>query len=69
MQPARLKGRIISWAEMEIKHTNHPRKSGQLLEAVLYRGGELPRGEAAKYLMQGSVRRAELWQCFCGVEF
>ncbi len=54
MQPARLKGRIISWAEMEIKHTNLPRKSGQLLEAVLYRGGELPRGEVAKILDVGA---------------
>ena len=45
MQPERLRARILLWAEEEIKLGLLPKKSGSILEAVLYRG-ELPRGEA-----------------------
>jgi len=46
MQPDRLRTRILLWAEEEIRLNNLPRKSGSVLEAVLYRG-ELPRGDVA----------------------
>ncbi len=38
--------RIRVWAEEEIRLGNLPSKSGNILEAILYRG-ELPRGDAA----------------------
>lgn len=45
MQPARLRARILIWAEEEVRLGQLPPRSGNILEAVLYRG-ELPRGEA-----------------------
>jgi Fic family protein len=45
VQPARLRHRILTWAEEEIKLGSLPPKAGSVLEAVLYRG-ELPRSEA-----------------------
>ena len=45
-QPDRLRARILLWAEEEIRLGTLPAKSGNILEAVLYRG-ELPRGDAA----------------------
>jgi Fic family protein len=45
MQPEQLRTRILLWAEEEIRHGLLPPQSGNILEAVLYRG-ELPRGEA-----------------------
>lgn len=44
-QPKELRGRILSWAEEESKMKNLPPNSGRVLEAILYRGGEMPRGE------------------------
>lgn len=49
VQPDRLRGRIMAWAEEEIKAGALPRKSGQVLEAVLFRG-ELPRADVAPLL-------------------
>lgn len=46
MQPDRLRARILLWAEEEIRLGKLPPKSGNILEAVLYRGG-LPRADAA----------------------
>jgi len=46
MQPERLRARILTWADEEVRLTALPPKSGHILEAVLYRG-ELPRGDAA----------------------
>lgn len=46
VQPDRLRARILLWAEEEIRLGALPQKSGNILEAVLYRG-ELPRGDAA----------------------
>jgi Fic family protein len=46
MQPDGLRARILLWAEEEIRLDKLPPKSGNILEAVLYRG-ELPRGDAA----------------------
>ncbi len=57
MQPERLKGRILTWAAEQISLGNLPAKSGRLLEAVIYRGGELPRSETAKVLDVG-IRQA-----------
>ena len=45
MQPDRLRARIVIWAEEEIRLKKLPPRSGNILEAVLYRG-ELPRGDA-----------------------
>jgi Fic family protein len=46
MQPDKLRARILLWADEEVRTNALPPKSGNILEAVLYRG-ELPRGEAA----------------------
>ncbi|MBK5290644.1 MAG: Fic family protein [Acidobacteriia bacterium] len=46
VQPERLRARILVWAEEEARLGALPRKSGAILQAVLYRG-ELGRGEAA----------------------
>ena len=46
MQPARLRARILLWAEEETRMNLLPPKAGTVLEAVLYRG-ELPRGDVA----------------------
>lgn len=46
VQPDRLRTRILMWTEEEIRLGALPPKSGNILEAVLYRG-ELPRGDAA----------------------
>jgi hypothetical protein len=52
MQPDRLRARILLWAEEEIRLNVLPPKSGNILEAVLYRG-ELPRADAAGVVAAG----------------
>jgi hypothetical protein len=52
VQPDRFRNRILLWAEEEIRAGTLPAKSGQVLEAVLFRG-ELPRGDV---LAPGSER-------------
>ena len=52
VQPHRLRTRILLWAEEEIRLGSLPRKSGSILEAVLYRG-ELPRGDATTVVGTG----------------
>ncbi len=49
VQPARLRERIMTWADEEIRRDALPLNSGQVLEAVLFRG-ELPRAEVAPLL-------------------
>jgi Fic family protein len=49
MQPARLRTRILLWAEEEARMNRLPPKAGAVLEAVLYRG-ELPRADVAGLL-------------------
>jgi Fic family protein len=44
IQPEALRARILTWAEEEIRLTHLPPKSGEIIQAVLYRG-ELPRAE------------------------
>jgi Fic family protein len=56
MQPERLRGRIMIWAEEEMRAGALPQKSGTVLDAVLFRG-ELPRGEVAN-LLGASERNA-----------
>ena len=56
VQPDRLRARILLWVEEEIRLGELPRKSGSILEAILYRG-ELPRGEAGNVVGVG-VRHA-----------
>jgi Fic family protein len=56
LQPDRLRARILLWAEEEIRLGTLPPKSGNILEAVLYRG-ELPRADAAGAVGAG-VRHA-----------
>ena len=46
VEPKRLQTRIQMWAEEEIRMEALPKKSGLILEAILYRG-ELPRNEVA----------------------
>lgn len=46
MEPDRLRGRIMLWAEEEARGGRIPGKSRELLGALLYRG-EVPRGEVA----------------------
>ncbi len=46
MQPDQLRAHILLWAEEEIRFDHLSPKSGNILEAVLYRG-ELPRADAA----------------------
>lgn len=52
MQPNLLHARIQLWADEEIRLGRLPQKSGNILEAVLYRG-ELPRAEAADLVGTG----------------
>jgi len=49
VQPDRLRDRMMIWTEEEIRADKLPPKSGQVLEAVLFRG-ELPRGDVAGLL-------------------
>ena len=44
VQPDRLRGRILAWAEEEVRAGILPVQAGRILEAVLFRG-ELPRAE------------------------
>lgn len=59
VQPDQLRARILLWAEEEIKRDGLPPRSGNVLEAILYRG-ELPRGDVADLLQTGprNARRA-----------
>jgi len=52
LQPDRLRTRILLWAEEETRLGQLPAKSGNILEAVLYRG-ELPRSDAASVVGTG----------------
>jgi len=52
VQPARLRDRILIWAEEEIRADALPPNSGAVLEAILFRG-ELPRGDVANLLNVG----------------
>ena len=49
MQPDRLRARVQLWAEEEMRLGHLPARSGQILEAILYRG-QLPRAEVAGLL-------------------
>lgn len=49
VQPERLRDRILVWTEEEVRAGKLPPKSGQVLEAVLFRG-ELPRGDVPALL-------------------
>ena len=49
VQPDRLRERIMTWAEEEIRRDVLPVKSGQVLESVLFRG-VLPRADVAPLL-------------------
>ncbi len=57
MQPERLRVRILTWADEEVRLGALPPKSGKILEAVLYRG-ELPRSDAADIVGTGAARPA-----------
>ncbi len=49
MQPDRLRARVLVWAEEQMHLGVLPQRSGQILEAILYRG-QLPRAEIAALL-------------------
>lgn len=59
VQPDRLRTRIHLWAEEQVRAGVLPAKSGQVLEAVLFRG-ELPRGDVPALLgvSERGARRA-----------
>lgn len=48
-QPDGLRGRMLIWADEEVRANRLPPKAGQLLEAILYRG-ELPKGDVGTQL-------------------
>jgi Fic family protein len=52
MQPTQLRTRILLWAEEESRMGSLPPKSGNILEALLYRG-ELPRSDVAAVVGTG----------------
>ena len=52
VQPDRLRSRILLWAEEEVRAGAFPARAGQVLEAVLYRGG-LPRADVPELLGHG----------------
>lgn len=52
VEPDRLRNRILLWAEEEVRAGALPARSGQVLEAVLYRG-ELPRADVPELLGHG----------------
>lgn len=52
VQPNRLRERIRMWVEEEIRTDGLPPQSGNVLDAILYRG-ELPRGEVATIVGTG----------------
>lgn len=49
VEPARLRERVLGWAQEEPRTTTLPEKAGSILEAVLYRG-RLGRGEVGALL-------------------
>jgi Fic family protein len=49
VQPDRLRGRILQWADEEVRAGTLPARAGQVLEAALFRG-ELPRRDVAGLL-------------------
>jgi Fic family protein len=51
-QPKRLRDRVLIWAQEEARAGTLPRKAGQVLEAVLYRG-DLPRADVPTLLGTG----------------
>jgi Fic family protein len=65
MQPNRLRARILLWAEEEIRVNNLPPKSGNILEAVLYRG-ELPRADAARAVDTGERQARRIVSALIG---
>lgn len=68
VQPERLRVRIQMWVEEEVRLGNLPPKSGNVLEAVLYRG-ELARADAAEVVGAGDrhARRIVSALMACGV--
>ena len=52
VQPQKLRMRILKWVEEEIKLGNLPKKSGVILEAILYRG-EVARSDVSSILNTG----------------
>ncbi len=52
MQPDRLRARILTWGDEEVRLNKLPPKANNILEALLYRG-ELPRGDAAAIVGTG----------------
>jgi Fic family protein len=59
VQPDRLRDRILTWVEEEVRANSLPARAGKILEALLFRG-ELPRGDVASLLGTGerNARRA-----------
>jgi hypothetical protein len=56
MQPDRLRARILTWAEEEVRLGSFPKPAVAIPESILFRG-ELPRPDVAP-LIQSSERTA-----------
>jgi Fic family protein len=67
VQPDRLRARILLWAEEEIRLGHLLPKSGNVLEAVLYRG-ELPRGDVANLVATGDRQARRLVSALIATE-
>jgi hypothetical protein len=67
IQPDRLRTRIQLWAEEEIRLGALPPKSGNILEALLYRG-VLPRGDAAAIVGTGERQARRIVSALLGKE-
>ena len=63
VQPSRLRGRILLWAEEEVRAGRLPAKAGRVLEAVLFRG-ELAPGDVAALLATGDRHGASWPHCW-----
>jgi Fic family protein len=66
MQPDQLRARILLWAEEEVRLERLPPKSGNILEAVLYRG-DLPRGDAAAIVGTGERQARRVVSALLGL--
>jgi Fic family protein len=67
IQPDRLRTRIQLWTEEEIRLGALPPKSGNILEALLYRG-VLPRGDAAAIVGTGERQARRIVSALLGKE-
>ena len=66
IEPDRLRQRIGIWVEEEVRMGSLPSQSGNIMEAVLYRG-ELPRGDVAGLTGTGNRQARRVIAALTGV--